>query len=181
MTSFNVGRLLHLQPLHGPWQRGVRIQWHGICNDWRPPSFAAFIHLHCHCDLSSSASSAIEVFRLHFVWNLPLDFTVMGDPTRSLSSRRHRSQVHWNPQGSSPQQGGHLWLTTHTHTHTQTHTQTRTHTFLLLSLLFSLRPQHGGNMGYFHQIVQNTGRRGCKYVNLTQALQFINPKSNYCD
>lgn len=52
------------------------------------------------------SSSATEVFGLRFVSNLPFDLTAMGDPTRSLSSRQHFSHVHWNTQGSPPQQGG---------------------------------------------------------------------------
>lgn len=61
---------------------------------------------------SSSACSAVEVFfGSHFVWNLPLDLTTKGEPTRSLHSRRHHSQVHWNTQGSPPRQGGEPWRT----------------------------------------------------------------------
>ena len=108
MTSFSVGRLMRLQPPHGPWQRGAWIQWHGVHDDWRPPSVAAFIRLQYRCDLQCHLPPLPPL--------RSLDRTLSGTSPSTLppwlnlpgaaSSRRHRSQVHWNTQGSPPRQGG---------------------------------------------------------------------------
>ncbi|XP_056139602.1 uncharacterized protein LOC130115792 isoform X4 [Lampris incognitus] len=45
----------------------------------------------------------VEVFvGSHFIWNLPLDLSTLGDP----SSGQHSSWDHWYMQASPPQQGG---------------------------------------------------------------------------
>lgn len=42
VALFNMGRLMHRQPPHGPLQVWGRILWHGVQDNWGPFSVAAF-------------------------------------------------------------------------------------------------------------------------------------------